>query len=100
MNLDKIIFDRQIYNLTIFTLLEKYYPQFNNYYSKLKEKITDYPNQRFGQIICNYICSDYYNKDAPSETLEFVQTIFPNNPDPFYEESYTTLKRIYSQLKS
>lgn len=36
------------------------------------------PDQRFGQIICNYILPDYREKD------------------PFFEESKTTLERLQS----
>lgn len=52
-----------------------------------------FPNQRAGQIITNYICYDY--RDTPSElTKEILEYIFPEDPDPFFEESKVTLERL------
>lgn len=53
-----------------------------------------YPQQRAGQIICNYICSDYREKEVSAKTKLIMQTLFPDNPDPFFEESEVTLKRL------
>ena len=53
-----------------------------------------YPQQRAGQIICNYICPDYRNKEVSVSTKIIMEALFPDNPDPFYEESEVTLKRL------
>lgn len=60
----------------------------------IKEKIDSYPEQRFGQIMCNYICPDYRSQNISSLTTHIMESIFPGNPDPFFEESVTTLKRL------
>lgn len=57
------------------------------------------PQQRAGQIICNYICPDYRSQSISTETNTILETLFPGNPDPFFEESITTLKRLKTVLK-
>ena len=59
----------------------------------------EYPQQRAGQIICNYICPDYRSQSISTETNTILETLFPGNPDPFFEESITTLKRLKTILK-
>lgn len=44
----------------------------------LEDLIEALPEQRFGQIICNYVLPDYRERD------------------PFFEESKTTLERLQS----
>ena len=56
-----------------------------------------YPQQRAGQIICNYICSDYRDTTSSSTTQMILEELFPGNPDPFFEESIVTLKRLTSK---
>ena len=58
---------------------------------KLTEK---YPRMRAGQIICNYICGDYRDPECANSTKVILDELFPGNPDPFFEESYGTLKRL------
>lgn len=58
-----------------------------------------FPQQRAGQIICNYICPDYRSQSISTETNTILETLFPGNPDPFFEESITTLKRLKTILK-
>lgn len=53
-----------------------------------------YPDQRAGQIICNYICGDYRDPERLNPTKVILEALFPGNPDPFFEESYITLKRL------
>lgn len=60
----------------------------------IQEHIDEYPQQRFGQIICNYIFPDYRDSDPSVETKAFMNAIFPNDPDPFYEESVETYNRL------
>lgn len=43
-----------------------------------------YPSQRFGQFMVNYF----------PDKEELISYIFPDDPDPFYEESKTTLERL------
>lgn len=61
---------------------------------QLKMLADRYPQQRAGQIICNYICSDYRDKAPSSNTQMILEELFPGNPDPFFEESVVTLKRL------
>lgn len=63
----------------------------------LKQMIIQYPNQRFGQIICNYICPSYRNIEPDPEEMACMNRLFPGNPDPFYEESVETLNRLMKE---
>jgi hypothetical protein len=94
MKTNKLIKSRQSYNYDIIKLLYDNYPQFSECFPYIEEAIDKYPQQRFGQIICNYICSDYRDNQVSLFTTEFFNTIFPNDPDPFFEESKETFKRL------
>lgn len=59
----------------------------------------EFPQQRAGQIICNYICSDYRDQVNSVETQAIMNFLFPEDPDPFFEESVITLERIKSYFK-
>ena len=61
---------------------------------ELLSKILECKDQRFGQIICNYICPDYRDSDPGIPTKLIMDALFPGNPDPFYEESTVTLNRL------
>lgn len=63
---------------------------------QLKMLAEKYPQQRAGQIITNYICSDYRDQEPSNTTKVVLDTIFPSNPDPFFEESVVTLERVKS----
>ena len=65
------------------------------FYRILDDCIENLPQQRFGQIMCNYVLGDYRSPEPMKGTLEILSYIFPNNPDPFFEESYETYKRIH-----
>lgn len=57
-----------------------------------------FPQQRAGQIITNYITPDY--RSNPSvRTKEILESLFPGDPDPFFEESVETLARLKKTLK-
>lgn len=62
--------------------------------TQLREFTDRCPDQRAGQIICNYICSDYRNDEVAPSTTAFLGLLFPGNPDPFFEESVVTLQRL------
>lgn len=53
-----------------------------------------YPLQRAGQIITNYICTDYRDGKVSKETKLILETLFPEAIDPFFEESKITYKRL------
>lgn len=53
-----------------------------------------FPQQRASQLICNYICADYRDFEPMNPTKVILEALFPGNPDPFFEESYVTLKRL------
>ena len=63
------------------------------------EMVVRYPQQRAGQIICNYICGDYRDREPMNPTKVILNELFPGNPDPFFEESYETLKRLKAPVK-
>ena len=52
------------------------------------------PQMRAGQIICNFICGDYREREVMNPTKVILNELFPGNPDPFFEESYVTLNRL------
>lgn len=85
--------NRQIINFQIYELIKDNSVIFSKT-PEILQCINDFPHQRFGQIICNYICPDYRSAEISSETLALMTALFPNNPDPFYEESIVTLKRL------
>lgn len=58
------------------------------------ELIDTFPQQRFGQIICNYICPDYRDLTKSKETEELIEKIFPKKFDFFFEEPWETYKRL------
>ena len=60
----------------------------------------EYPQQRAGQIICNYICPDYRSENTSAKTKAILRIMFPNDSDPFFEESTTTLNRLLSYFKN
>lgn len=87
--------ERQKYNRMILELLKK--DEFFEFhmsdekaeevYDVLEDAIREYPNQRFGQILCNYI--DFDNPDITSMLFYKSRT-----SDPFYEESKSTYNRL------
>lgn len=62
-----------------------------------EELATKYPQQRAGQIVCNYMCEDYRSPDPCETTRMIMEFLFPEDPDPFFEESVVTLKRLTSK---
>lgn len=58
-----------------------------------------YPQQRAGQIFCNYLCPDYRDKEVSNGTKLILRTLFEDDLDPFYEESVVTLKRLQNRQK-
>lgn len=86
--------NRQEYNYEILNYLRYTYPLFNVYYDNIEMFIKKFPQQRFGQIICNYIFPDYRETPRSSETSVFMELIFNIDIDPFFEESSETFKRL------
>lgn len=64
------------------------------FFDVLDNCIKDFPDQRFGQIICNYILPDYRSTEPGKGTKALMEFMFPGLPDPFYEESSVTYKRL------
>lgn len=89
---------RQEANRKILSILKaKYYNVFKEHFEDISEWIEKFPDGRFGQIICNWICPDYRDGDPSWDTIIIMELIFPDNPDPFFEESVETLKRLTSK---
>ena len=62
------------------------------------EKLVElYPEQRAGQIICNYICPDYRRSNVSVKTRVIQRILFQYDYDHFFEESTVTLKRLTSK---
>lgn len=84
--------NRQKWNHKVLALISNKYVIRNNNIRKL---IDSYPQQRFGQIICNYICPDYRDTKPSYITELWLRTdIFPKDIDFFYEEPWETFKRL------
>ena len=64
---------------------------------QFEELARKYPQQRAGQIMCNYMMPDYRDSNPCKETMMMRDFFFLGNPDPFFEESEVTLKRLISQ---
>lgn len=64
-------------------------------YALLEEKVHEFPQQRFGQLMVNYL---YISNTVEKE----VQKIFPSYPqrDPFFEESSETYERLLKKSKN
>ena len=83
---------RQKWNYKVLDLLKESYAILNN---NIFELIKEYPNQRFGQIICNYICPDYRDKNPSYTTEIWLRTdLFSKDIDFFYEEPWETFNRL------
>lgn len=67
---------------------------------QLEALAKEFPQQRTGQIICNYICPDYRDSISSVATQALMGFLFPEDPDPFFEESTTTLNRLLSYFKN
>jgi formiminotetrahydrofolate cyclodeaminase len=90
----KDYFNRQQYNNKIFDLIKDNIV-ISNVKDTLKELIDTYDQQRFGQIICNYICPDYRDSEQSIESKAIMDALFNNvKCDPFYEESFETYNRF------
>lgn len=88
---------RQEFNLAIADLVKEKYPGWTGLIDKEVLSLIDrYPDQRFGQIICNYVCPDYRHETPIFSTRKFMKDIFSINMDPFFEESSETYKRLFN----
>ena len=91
--MDTKVKNRQEWNYKIVDLIEKDYFLPSSYL--LRGLVDRHPQQRFGQIICNYICSDYRNEEPSLNTQLWLKSnIFSDNMDFFYEEPWKTFNRI------
>lgn len=111
MELDEIInlvnkkFNNKTYNMTrqeanrkIIDFLNEKELLHEVFTNTLEELIEKWPNQRFGQIICNYACPDYREAEVNSTTKLVMGVLFKNfKYDPFYEESIETLERLQKE---
>lgn len=88
---------RQEANLKIADILKG--TAWNQLGVQLEALAKEFPQQRAGQIICNYICPDYRDQINSVETQAIMNFLFPEDPDPFFEESVVTLKRLISYFK-
>lgn len=83
---------RQEANYKIIDILKAKYPEYN--YNDIKKLVSQFENQRFGQIICNYVCPDYRDSKPSEITSNIMNKWFPIDFDPFFEESTETLNRL------
>lgn len=82
---------RQEANFEILRIIEYKYSDLVSTFNFL---INTYPDQRFGQICCNYVFPDYRDTEVSEETKQFMEDMFHIDMDPFYEESTETLNRL------
>jgi hypothetical protein len=87
---------RKEFNLKLLEELKKR-PEFEMIIGYLPELIEKYPDQRFGQLFCNYIFPEYRYRSYLMSIFKFMDEIFPGNPDPFFEESSETYNRYVSK---
>lgn len=86
---------RQEYNMEILKLFQTKFPENDEIYDDIEYLINQYPDQRFGQIFCNYICPDYRHDRKSVYTNILINKWFGNDIlDPFFEESKETLVRL------
>lgn len=85
-------------NLKIATLLPRTHIAYCTDF--FRECAISHPQQRAGQIFCNYICYDYRDPEPDPLTTKTLAFLFPDNRDPFFEESEVTLKRLKKIIKS
>lgn len=91
---------RKPYNLKILNVLKEDNNISKSDISLIETHIHDFPDQRFGQIIINYLCDDYLMDICEQSPLtkEIMATIFGTcTMDPFYEEPWDTLSRLRRQ---
>lgn len=88
---------RQEANLKIADILKG--TAWNQLGIQLEALAKEFPQQRASQIICNYICPDYRDQINSVETQAIMNFLFPEDPDPFFEESVMTLNRLKSYFK-
>lgn len=94
MNIKEQIANRQKANLAIADMLEG--TVLNAKYgisAELRRLAEEFPQQRCGQLITNYIVPEY-RFEPSNKSRDILNQLFPGNPDPFYEESVETLERI------
>lgn len=85
--------NRQYYNRAIVSWIRNNYPENDEIFDDIEHYINKHPNQRFGQIICNYICPDYRSNTSVYTKL-LMDKWFLKNSDPFFEESKETYNRL------
>ena len=97
MTLSEQINKRQEANLKIADILKG--TNWHQLAVRLEALAKEFPQQCAGQIVCNYICPDYRDPISTVETQATMNFLFPEDPDPFFEESVVTLERIKSYFK-
>ena len=93
---------RKEFNLKIFKHLSerKFFENFfdgetcDEIYETLADCIQDFPDQRFGQIMTNYIYPDYRQRTEHSLNQIMDVLFYGIDMDPFYEESEDTFNRL------
>lgn len=83
---------RQEYNFKILEKIEADWMT-SELFDHITELIYTYPDQRWGQLITNYVTPDYRSNNVSKLTIEIFK-YFEWDYDPFHEES----KKTYNQL--
>lgn len=86
-----------MYNIQILEYLSEVYDNElgeTAIFDDIKELIEIFPQQRFGQIITNYICPDYRDQEPSEFTQQLMGKWFDISFDPFFEESQETYERL------
>lgn len=93
MDYKEAVKKRQEINQEILALIAED-PFIKEHLVEIAKCIKFFPEQRFGQIMCNYVCPSYRDYNPVLEEKECLARLFPDNPDPFFEESIETLNRL------
>lgn len=85
---------RQEYNKKILAMVKDADWMTDQIYDKISERVEWFPDQRWGQLMTNYIIPDYRMKRKCTLTDEVMHYFGWNTGDPFYDESSKTYKEL------
>lgn len=92
------IYDYLLNNKEFRDKLESIIGNDSAFFDPLNSLIDTYSQQRFGQIICNYIIPDYRDSLPNDLTIWLQEYLFQNNQDPFFEESHYTYYKLTGEV--
>ena len=102
MTVKEKIDSRSKYNEMIFHTVQ--FIEMESHYSGtesiIRKKLEKNKNLRFGQVVCNTVCSDYRDEKVSEFTKNVMMWLFHDlKMDPFYEEPVDTYNRLCSEAE-